>query len=77
MRKIERLIKEAVEAATFRGHSLPKQWVKAEPGKPGPKQTAAWNQCERCGASVTVIVNPLPNQIDIGGNVVAVGCRKE
>lgn len=31
--------------------------------------------CERCGRSVMVLTQPMPNEIDIGGAAVAVNCR--
>jgi len=67
MRKIEALKKEAIESAKFRGHSLSRfrtirkgSWVISE--------------CWRCARQVSVKTNPLPNEAEIMGEAVAVGC---
>ena len=66
MRKLERLKHEALESAQFRGHTMRRF------SNFGHK---AMTDCIVCGAVVTVNARPLPNEIDIGGNAVAVHCR--
>ena len=71
MRLIDRLKREARVAAGWRGHTL------------GPfhsvsihniaKQAA---ECSACGMQVVVNTSPLPNEIQLGGEAVALGCRE-
>ena len=59
------LQKRAEKAAEFRGHDLT-MWQRHDKGM------VAF--CEFCGKRVDVIFKPQPNEIDIGGEVVALGC---
>ena len=65
MRTIERLKREAKEAATWRGHELGK--FKRHEWRTSHCATA---ECS-CGAIVTVNSRPMPNEIDICGDAVA------
>jgi hypothetical protein len=63
---VGRLVAEAAEAARLRGHSL---------GRWEQTGGARWHsQCLRCTAWVQALGNPQPNEIDIGGPAVAIGC---
>lgn len=66
MDKVDRLIEEAKEAA--RGHDL---------GDFTELARAYVAGCTKCSATVTVIPNPRPNEIDISGRAVALGCHNE
>jgi len=74
VRKAQRLKKEAREAATWRGHDL----GRFEPSKfwtRGDRFVAtAYCKAPSCEAQVTVNTHPAPNQTDIMGDAVAVGC---
>ena len=66
---IDRLIKEANDAARLHGHD-PKRWTH------DAQLTLAYTTCKHrhCIAYVAVRTNPLPNEIDIGGDMIAMGC---
>lgn len=67
--KIEtRLKKEALEACQFRGHDMKRF-----------KQHSFflnrhYSHCKRCDMQVEVNRQPMPNQIDIGGEAIALFC---
>jgi hypothetical protein len=67
MRKIERLKKNALEYCTWRGHKMSHfvAW---------PRSYMA--ECKVCGLYVQVTLEPLPNEIQIGGTAVARTCTK-
>jgi hypothetical protein len=65
MTELRRLMKEAKDAATWRGHTVGR-W---KFGKDWAELT-----CKTCGAWVQVQTNPPPNGIDIGGPAVAINC---
>lgn len=66
MKKRDILRREAIDSSIFRGHELTRfKWA---------TPTRGWADCKNCAAWVTVIVNPAPNEIDIGGPAVAVNC---
>ena len=67
MTKEARLKREAREGATWRGHKMTPFRLYSPGGK-------FYSECVRCGRSVSVVLRPLPNEIDIGGEAVAVGC---
>lgn len=69
MRRIDRLIREAREAATSRGHKLAPF---ARYGSAAHR--GASSKCVVCGAYVQVSDAPMPNEIDIGGTAVALEC---
>jgi hypothetical protein len=61
-----RALKEsAAESATWRGHSLIWEYFSNE---------NALGTCRTCGAEVQCLLHPAPNQIDIGGEAVALNC---
>ena len=62
------LKKEALESTTFRGHVMG-EWIDYS-GRVGAKCA-----CLQCKAEVQVLTKPSPNEIDIGGEAVAVECR--
>ncbi len=67
MKKLDRLIKEAKEACLWRGHDMyPFNHI------PG----GAFSSCRECDKSVVIRINPLPNEIDIGGEAVAFNCKE-
>ena len=67
---LEELKREAENAAIFRGHTLPmKGWEDYEDGK------GAEIACQRCGKEVQVLTTPQPNEIDIGGEMIATDCQ--
>lgn len=67
MKKDDKLIKEARESAEFRGHrlgafrNLKSNGIKAA-------------QCGDCGKCVFVNLSPLPNEIEISGEAIALFC---
>ena len=61
-----RLKKRALVSATLRSHKIG-SFRQVAPGKHRSK-------CKQCDAQVTVIVNPMPNEIDVGGEMVALNC---
>lgn len=70
MRKIVRLKTEALQAAQARGHSLGHFITTTG----SDFRRTALAECSKCGAWVQVNTHPAPNQIDIGGPAVAIGC---
>ncbi len=65
--RLDYLIDRAMESCRFRGHDMG-HW------QASPQRGSAYSRCQRCDAQVTVKVDPLPNNIDIGGSAVAVHC---
>ena len=69
--KLFELLGEATEAVVAnRGHVLNHTWTVYI----SSYRLTAYIECVKCGKGVQVNTNPLPNQIDIGGEAVAVGC---
>lgn len=71
MRRVDRLKAEAREAATvYRGHRM-KRFRRAI----DTEYHIIWrSECKICGREVDVNTNPYPNQTDISGEAVALGC---
>ena len=69
MKSLATLKREAERAARFRGHNLG-PWQDRSPNR-------SFAECEDCDASVTVTVNPMPNEVDVMGSAVAIGCGDE
>lgn len=67
MLKIERLRKEAVKSCKFRGHKM----------KNFSRKYRHWwrSECRVCEKSVVVNDQPAPNDIEISGEAVAIGCN--
>ena len=63
---ITRLKRKALESTAFRGHQMAK-WLRWTPFN----YVAC---CVNCPAEVQVLSDPAPNQIDIGGEAVALNC---
>lgn len=68
MRKITRLKRETLECCKFRGHAMSRFITD------GPYIATAC--CFICDRTVTVNSRPLPNEIDIGGEAVALNCYR-
>ena len=69
-KKVQRLKKEARLAAQRRGHYL-------EPFHQVANHLGAFSSvCVKCGMGVQVRLYPLPNEIDIGGECVALSCKE-
>ncbi len=66
MKTIERLKEEAREASAWRGHRM-SRFSHYTP-------TNAVSHCLDCPTEVQVLSKPAPNQIDVGGEAVALGC---
>ena len=69
MKTIKELKRSANESASWRGHKL-NRWETIVPHR------KYWARCLICQKTVTVIVTPLPNEIDISGKAVALGCKE-
>jgi hypothetical protein len=75
MTKYERLRKEAKETAEgFRGHKLTTFTIHKAMFSDGRKKIIAIAECKKCGKYVVVRTHPLPNEIEIGGAALALGC---
>ena len=75
MATLNSLKREALEACKFRGHSMgrfkhhaPKSDLRYDPDY-------AESTCVRCGMVVGCDASPAPNDIDIGGEAVALTCK--
>jgi hypothetical protein len=68
MTQIKSLIKSAKEASTWRGHKM-ERFNHNEDGK------RAYSKCSCCGMTVVVNTRPMPNDIDICGEAVALNCK--
>ena len=73
MTKLQRLKKEALESCRFRGHKM-KRFVGYRHGW-GIDPEIAYAYCKICDKQVIVITKPLPNEIEIGGEAVALNCK--
>lgn len=70
MRKVERLKREAKDACEWRGHEM----YRFERGF--VYTNMHYTSCKKCGMDVTVNTNPMPNQISIAGEAVALNCDR-
>jgi len=61
-----KLMDQAKEIATSRGHKII-DWAIDKKG--------AYTTCAMCARSVTITTNPLPNEINIMGDAMAVDCN--
>lgn len=68
MTKMNRLKKKAMEACDFRGHTM-KGW------QTGETKSLSVNTCTECCMMVAVRTRPMPNEIAIGGEAVALNCK--
>ena len=69
MRLLDRLKKAARECSEWRGHDLGR--FNADPYWRNTKPTA---ECKKCDAGVTVCPKPMPNEIDMWGDSLALDC---
>ena len=67
MERLERLRKEALDACNRRKHKMEnfRHYTKGR----------CLSSCKVCGKTVSVISKPAPNEIDIGGEAVALCCE--
>lgn len=72
MKHLGELKKEATETAICRGHNI----IWSSPIH-GERTSVQYGECSNCGAGVHINMNPLPNDINIGGVAVAVCCQKQ
>lgn len=66
------LKRSAAAACKWRGHSM--RW--SSPAHGDGKYTQG-GECRKCGAYVLVNTRPQPNEINIGGDAVALNCQGE
>lgn len=67
-RSARALMADALESAASRGHGgMTVDHLDARGG---------WATCDECGMGVHVTARPMPNEIDIGGEAVALDCRR-
>ena len=71
-----RLKREARHSATFRGHNLG-NWVNDVYFYNIKEQIRSMAICKCCGMEVHINTRPLPNDIDVGGEAVALTCIGE
>ena len=74
MRRIDRLKREARESATFAGHDMGRFLTTPRYYPDGPTDLIAIAWCKDCRAYVQVMVKPMPNEIDISGDVFGRSC---
>jgi hypothetical protein len=66
-RNLETLRRDAATACKWRGHSM--RWSK--PSNDGHRM---YGECRSCGMQVVLLDTPMPNEIEIGGEAVALNC---
>jgi hypothetical protein len=72
MTNIHTLKKQAQKATAWRGHRM--RWIPAI--SHGERRELQTGVCTRCDATVHLNTRPLPNEIDIGGEAVALNCTR-
>jgi hypothetical protein len=70
MKHLGHLREQAETACKSRGHSI--EWSAPYHGESQSIQHGCCNHCDR---EVQIIMNPRPNQIDVGGEAVALNCN--
>ena len=73
MSRLERLRKGALAACEYQGHKM-KRFEHSIPYN-GIMRGHIYSECKICGKGVMCNSNPAPNEIDIGGEAVALGCE--
>lgn len=58
---------QALAACKRRGHTM-QPWITYD-------ETNAVTSCFGCGMEVQVLTNPAPNEVDIGGEALALNCQ--
>lgn len=66
MQSLNSLQRQAAKSTHWRGHSM--QWRTFDDVRIG--------KCRKCGKHVLLLVSPRPNEINIGGEAVALNCTK-
>jgi len=74
MRKIEKLKKQALESCKLRGHKMERFFRPYQRINPIEYSDFWRSYCKICNKRVDVKEKPLPNEIDICGDAVALGC---
>jgi hypothetical protein len=74
MSDFNKLKKEGLKAAAFRGHKMENWGFTVKAGGSGIRGGAV---CSKCGRGVQYDTAPPPNGIDIGGEAVALNCDVE
>lgn len=64
--ELRELQQEALKSTRFRGHKIHWDWFTS---------TCMLGHCKNCGKEVMVNTRPEPNEIDIGGEAVALNCE--
>ena len=72
--KLRNLKNKAIEACESHGHVMQRFYRGPYSIALGVKRTYH-SQCLRCNKGVTVHLKPMPNEIDIGGEAVALNCE--
>jgi hypothetical protein len=68
--KMRRLREEAMESTSFRGHTMC-NWILLCP----VNGCSFWrSMCVICGASVDVRIKPQPNECELAGEAISLGC---
>lgn len=75
MSKQRRLKAQALESCRFRGHKMGK-FFEVLPLYWAGKARVFIATCKVCGKEVAVNLKPAANEIEIGGEAVALGCEK-
>lgn len=70
--KLIELITSAEQSTKFREHVLSRDWKLY----PSLNRLVAENKCIYCNREVRVNTNPLPNDIDISGEAIALTCDR-
>ena len=60
------LERDSAKATKFRGHKMG-SWIRGNGG--------SYRTCKVCNAYVCVLTNPRANEIDVGGDAVAINCK--
>lgn len=71
MKNLSELRKQATKSAEFRGHTI--KWHSPYHSE---RQSLQNGECINCACEIQILMNPAPNQIDIGGMAVALTCIK-
>ena len=66
----DKLVKEALKSCKWRGHKM----LALEPLL---NRIGGFARCKKCKKEVMIILKPLPNEIEISGEAVALNCERE
>ena len=72
--KLPTLRKSAQRSTTLRGHRM--RW-RAPFGNATTNVYSQFGQCRDCGMEVLLAERPAPNGINIGGEALALNCKRE